>query len=53
MKYCGKHTTNLEFCLKDKEGTIREVDALLEISEGECTEKLLTIVSSLAEGNKE
>ena len=41
------------YILKDKEGTIREVDALLEISEGECTEKLLTIVSSLAEGNKE
>ena len=32
------------YILKDKEGTIRE---------GECTEKLLTIVSSLAEGNKE
>ena len=39
------------YILKDTEGTIR--DALLEISEGECTEKLLTIVSSLAEGNKE
>lgn len=41
------------YILKDKEGIIHEVDALLEISEKECTEKILEIVSSLAEGNKE
>jgi hypothetical protein len=41
------------YILKDKEGIIHEADALLEISEKECTEKILEIVSSLAEGNKE
>lgn len=40
------------YILKDKEGIIHEVDALLEISEKKCTEKILEIVSSLAEAIK-